>query len=211
MKKVSFLIIVLFTGCTQAYFGALEKIGIPKRKLFVSRVQDTKSSQENAKEDFKDALTKFSEIVQVNGGDLEKRYSYLKKSLERAETSSDKVKTRITGVREVSNALFKEWENELDQYSNASLRASSQKKLDETRNKYQDLDRSFKRVELKLDPALAPLKDQVLYLKHNLNAKAIAALEDEKINIASDVAKLVREIEESVKESEMFVADFEKE
>lgn len=212
-KIITFLSVLacLFVGCTQAYFGALEKIGIPKRKLFVTRVQDAKSSQENAKEDFKDALTKFSEIVHVNGGDLEKRYSYLKKSYERAESSSETVKARIRGVRDVSNALFKEWEQELAQYSSDSLRRSSSRKLDETKRKYEDLDRAFERVEAKLDPALAPLKDQVLFLKHNLNAKAIASLEGEKINIEADVSRLVREIEESVKEAETFVAGFESE
>ena len=40
----------------------------------------------------------------------------------------------------------------------------------QTRARYDQMIGAMKRAEGKLEPALQPLRDQVLFLKHNLNA-----------------------------------------
>jgi Protein of unknown function (DUF2959) len=52
---------------------------------------------------------------------------------------------------------------------------------------------------------LAAFKDQVLFLKHNLNARAISSLQQNADQIQSDVARLVREMEASIKEANEFI------
>ncbi len=57
-------------------------------------------------------------------------------------------------------------------------------------------------------PVLIKLKDYVLYLKHNLNAKAIGSLSGEMVSIEKDVEKLIRDMNVSIKEAESFINNF---
>jgi predicted AAA+ superfamily ATPase len=90
-------------------------------------------------------------------------------------------------VQSVSEALFEEWEDELALYSNASLKKQSAQKLAATKKKYNTLIKSMRQAESRMQPVLAALQDQVLYLKHNLNARAIDGLKGELRTIETNV------------------------
>ena len=109
----------------------------------------------------------------------------------------------------MSNALFKEWRREIKQYSNKNLKKSSQEKYDLTVAKYKDLIAAMKKAESKLEPALVPLRDQVLYLKHNLNAKAIAGLSEELVTVQTTVAQLVKEMESAIAKADSFISSLQ--
>ncbi|MEZ5303422.1 MAG: DUF2959 family protein [Verrucomicrobiales bacterium] len=109
-------------------------------------------------------------------------------------------------VEDVSGALFKEWRKELDDYQSAELRRSSERQLASTEARYAQLIAAMHRAEKSMDPPLRAFRDQVLYLKHNLNARAIASLQGELRAVESEVAALVREMERSIREADSFVA-----
>ena len=48
--------------------------------------------------------------------------------------------------------------------------------LNDTRKRYKQLMSSMRRAENSMEPVLVAFQDQVLVLKHNLNARAIGAL-----------------------------------
>ncbi len=205
VRTLAVLCFLLAVGCSSAYFAAMEKIGIPKRDLMVSRVKEAKQSQEDAKKQFKSALELFGSVVKYDGGKLQERYTKLSDDLKRSESSAEKVRKRISAVEEVSEALFDEWEAELSQFQNQSLRRSSQVKLANTKQRYQTMISAMKRAESKLEPVLRPLRDNVLFLKHNLNAEAIGSLDGELMSVQSNVDVLVRELEQSINESNAFI------
>ena len=64
----------------------------------------------------------------------------------------------------------------------------------------------MQRAEAKIQPVLAAFKDQVLYLKHNLNAQAIAALRHEFIEIGIDISQLIHAMEQTIAEASQFVS-----
>ena len=167
-----------FAGCQSAYYKTMEVFGHHKRDLLVDRVEDTRDAQQDAKEQFESALEKFSLVMNFSGGKLEEKYKELKTELERSESKAKTVRKSIGDVEDVSNALFKEWESELSQYTNDNLRRASKQKLEQTRVRYSQLIEVMKRAESKIDPVLLAFRDQVLFLKHNLNAQAIASLHD---------------------------------
>ncbi|GAB4344855.1 MAG: DUF2959 domain-containing protein [Desulfobulbaceae bacterium] len=197
--------VMILGGCQSAYYGALEKVGIHKRDLMVDRVEDARDAQEEAKEQFQSALEQFASVVAVNGGDLEKKYNELNDTYRECEEKAEAVHTRIGRVEDVSEALFAEWEDELDLYSSPRLREDSRRKLEQTRRDYNRLIRAMKRAEKKIQPVLVAFRDQVLYLKHNLNAQAISSLKNELVAIEDDVAGLVTEMEASIREAEQFI------
>jgi hypothetical protein len=205
--KVAFfcLSIGILFGCESAYYKTMETFGVHKRDLMVDRVQDARDAQEEAKEEFKSTLEQFKSVVKVDGGALEEKYNLLNAAYKRSKSRSEAVKKRIDSVEKVSTALFAEWESELTQYSNNSLREASKRKLDQTRRHYEQLIRAMKRAENKIRPVLSAFYDQVLFLKHNLNARAIASLQNEFRSIESDVASLIREMEKSIAEANAFI------
>jgi len=209
MKPLSVLfalgIVLAVAGCSSVYYNAMEKIGYAKRDLLVERVDDTRKAQGAAKEQFASALEHFLAVTKVDGGELQKKYDDLNKEYNRSESAAKEVHSRIASVEDVAEALFREWSQELAQYSNASLRAESQRQLDRTRRRYDDLVRLMRRASDRMDPVLATFHDQVLFLKHNLNARAIASLDSTSHTLEADISRLIADMEASIRESEAFI------
>lgn len=192
-------------ACQSTGIAINEAFGYAKREQLVDRVQDAKKGQEAAKEQFADALEQFMALTGADGGDLERIYSRLKSQLDRCESRADAVTSRINSVEAVASSLFREWEQELDQYQNQNLRAASEQELHRTRAQYQTLLASMRRAESKMEPVLQAFRDQVLFLKHNLNARAVASLQTEVGAIESEVQSLIAEMNASINEANAFI------
>jgi len=209
MKRIilalTLLSLVFATGCSKTYYAAMEKAGYDKREILSDRVENARESQQEAKEQFASALDRYKSVVRFDGGDLEDKYETLKDEYDTSEARAEDVRNRIASVEDVAGALFEEWKEEIQQYTNRDLRRSSQAKLAETKTKYAHLLRAMKKASAKMDPVLAAFKDQVLYLKHNLNAQAITALEGELVTIQGDVSALIKEMEASIAEADDFI------
>ena len=206
--RLTFIISLLFfmSGCDTAYYGTMEKLGYHKRDLMVNRVESARDAQEDAKEQFESALDKFSSVLQFDGGALEDKYDQLKTAYDRSTARAQTVRDRINSVEDVAADLFKEWETELKEYSSDSLRRSSARKLNQTRRQYAQLIGAMKRAESKMDPVLVAFNDQVLFLKHNLNAKAIASLQTELVSVESEVNSLIKDMNASIREANAFIS-----
>lgn len=201
----------LLGGCQSAYYQTMEKFGVHKRDLLVERVEKARDAQEQAKDQFKSALERFSAVVNFEGGALKDKYEQLNRELEKSESKAEAVHDRIGSVEEVAEALFSEWGNELEQYSNPDMRRTSERKLKETQRQYTRLINVMKRAEKKIEPVLAALRDQVLFLKHNLNAQAVASLQNELVSVESNVASLIKEMEASIREADTFIRSMSRE
>ena len=193
------------TACQKAYYNAWEKLGVHKRDIMVERVEKARDSQNDAKDQFQSALQQFSSLLNLKGGDLEEKYNTLRDAYDKSKRKAEEVSSRIVKVEDVSEALFEEWQNELQQYSNQKLRADSEKKLAETKIQYKKLISAMKRAEEKMKPVLTAFHDQVLYLKHNLNTRAILSLQSELVAVEEDVTSLIREMEASIREADSFI------
>ena len=211
MKKYSAKIFTLclvsffICSCSTTYYKVMETLGTHKRDILVDRVEAARDSQEEAGEQFKTALEKFRDVVKFEGGELESRYNSLNGEYEKSLDRANKVSERIKSVEKVADDLFAEWENEMNEYTNQSMRASSEKMLKDTRQKYAGLIVAMKKAESKMPPVLSRLKDQVLFLKHNLNAQAIGSLQGEATQLESDVDALLAELEKSISEANEFI------
>ncbi|MEO8178250.1 MAG: DUF2959 family protein [Deltaproteobacteria bacterium] len=193
-------------GCQKTYYSVLEKVGVEKREILSSRVERAKSSQEDAQKEFRDALEKFQAVTGHHGGELEQRYEDLRDAYERSQQQAHEVSDRIDAVENVADALLDEWKQELDRYEDASLRRRSAERRRATESEVQRLLRAMRRAEKSLDPVLRKLQDRVLYLKHNLNAAALAGLDSQMPELERDVAHLVSEMQASISEADRFMA-----
>ncbi|WP_339617799.1 DUF2959 domain-containing protein [uncultured Gilvimarinus sp.] len=201
----SFLVVVL-AGCQSMYYGAMEKAGFHKRDIMIDRVESAQEAQTDAKEQFESALEQYQSIIKIQDQDLAERYDKLNGEYEDSKAAAELVSERINSVEDVSDALFDEWEDEIELYSNANLKRQSEAKLSQTKKQYQKLIKAMRSAEARMEPVLQVFQDQVLFLKHNLNARAIDSLQGELSNINTEVAQLIKEMEKSIAESEAFIS-----
>ncbi|MFK0570611.1 DUF2959 domain-containing protein [Endozoicomonas sp.] len=196
---------LLLSGCQSTYYNAMEKVGIHKRDIMVDRIEDTQSAQEQAQAQFQSALEQFQSVINFDGGDLDSAYTDLNAEYEDSLSAAEKVRDRIASVKSVSEALFDEWEDELTLYKSDSLRRASSQKLKDTRRQYQRMITSLEKSEQRMQPVLDAFQDQVLYLKHNLNARAISALKGEFKTIKADIDRLISDMQVSIDQSQKFI------
>lgn len=203
------LLLMILSGCQTAYYSAMEQVGIHKRDILVDRVEEARESQEEAQEQFRDALAQYRSVINFSGGELDSLYNRLQGEYDDSVAAAEDVSSRIKKVEQVSEALFDEWNQELTQYSNRKLRDQSAAKLRQTKARYAELIRSLKRAEKRMPPVLSALQDNVLFLKHNLNARAIGSLKSEYKGIKSNIDLLIKDMEKAISESDRFIKQME--
>jgi predicted nucleic acid-binding Zn-ribbon protein len=198
-------ILISVAGCSTVYYAAYEKVGVYKRDLLKKSVVAARDDQKQAQEQFKDALTRLKEITKFDGGEAEKAYKGLKSEYDDCVKRADAVHKRVREVETVSTDLFAEWEKENDQISTPSLRDTSRQQLVETKQKYSALHTALVNAEQTMPPVLTQFNDYVLYLKHNLNAQAIASLKGEATSIQTEIGKLLESMNKSIARADEFV------
>lgn len=197
---------VMLKKFRNVYYSARESIGDHKRDIVVYQVEHACTGLQETKDEFETALERFKTLINVHETTLEHRYNQLNRQYQFCKSKSDAVSDRISAIEQVSEALFNEWERELEEYSNTALRNRSKQQLKLTRQNYARLIKSMRKAESKILPVLAVFKDQVLYLKHNLNAQAIAALQSEFVAIGIDISQLIQAMEQTIAEASLFVS-----
>ena len=196
---------LLVSSCASTYYSTMERLGYEKRDILVDRVKEARGEQSDAQEVFVSALDEFRSLVAVEGGQLERQYDKMSISYTRASKQADAVRSRIKAVDDVGRRLFREWEKELTEYQSADLKARSQRQMFQTQGQFEELMAAMNRAADKMDPVLALYNDQVLFLKHNLNARAISSLEMERTEIQSRVETLIEEMNASIAEADRFI------
>lgn len=176
------------------------------REVLVDRVEEARDSQHAAAEQFRDALTEFKAVVDLPESGLERQYNKLNSAHKRSQAAADRISKRIDRVVNASNRLLDEWSSELDDYNDPALRRIAEQQFDQTREHATRLIASMRQIEDRMQPVLASFQDQVLYLKHNLNLSAIAALEGEATIIESNVDILIADMNRSIAEADAFIA-----
>lgn len=199
------MLLPALSGCKSAYYGTMEAFGYEKRDILVDRVEEARDEQEQAKTQFTSALDQFKAVIDFEGDDLEAMYKELDRGYKKSKRAASDVGDKIDKVESVAEALFAEWEEELNAYNSEELRTISAKRLDETRSRYEQLIGAMERAESTIPPVLSSMQDQVLFLKHNLNAQAIASIQGTAQGIQKDIQSLITEMQKSIDEANAFI------
>ena len=198
-KSLTFVLaaVLISSSCTQIFYASMKKLGKDKRDILVSRILDAKKAQQDASKQFQSALEAFQAVTNFDGGDIEKAYNKLNGEYEDAASRAKKVSDRIDSIAKVSKDLFSEWSGEIDQMSEGRLKQDSRALLRNSEQRNHALVRQMRSSEAKMRPVLQKFRDRVLFLKHDLNARAIGSLKGQAGAIDLEVARLVKDIEVS--------------
>ncbi len=206
--RISGLILVVsycLVGCQSTYYSAMEKFGIEKRDILVDRVAEARDAQHKASEQFESALAEFTALTNFDGGDLQDQYKQLKKELNQSEERAALVSAKIKAVESVGGALFKEWAQEIKEYVDQGYKAKSEMNLQQTKRKYHQMLSTMKSSEARIQPVLSAFNDRVLFLKHNLNARALTAMKSDVGQVKANVGLLIKDMQHAIQEADKFI------
>lgn len=205
VRRVAWLLLLLIAGCSKTYYSAMEAIGKDKRDLIRDGVEEVRDSQKETKEQFEDALEQMRRLYGTGGGDLEKMYDRVRASYEASSRRAKDLAFRVERVERVAHDLFAEWEKEISSISGRDLQRKSRDKLRQTQRRFDELHAAMVRAERSTRPVLVKLHDQVLFLKHNLNAQAVSNLSGEVKDIERSMQDLMRAMNAAISEAEAFI------
>lgn len=200
-------LVLLLSGCDSLVLDAWEQLGVHKRDILIDRIVDAQTAQKDGQEQFKSALEQFKSVINFSGGDLETAYNALNSEYEKSIDAAEEISDHINSVESVADALFDEWQSELAEYTSQALKRDSERQLRATKKRYSRVINAMRSAEASIEPVLASLKDNVLYLKHNLNSRAIASLQGELATVNTDVARLVTAMNTAINESNAFISE----
>jgi len=206
---ISSLALVVLSACSMVKYNTLEKVGIHKRDILVANVKDARDAQSDAQEQFKDALERFGSVVQIEETGLKKAYDRLSDEYDDSKDAAEEVSDEIDAVEQVAEDLFKEWGQEIEEYTNVELRKNSKRQLRDTQSRYKDMLVSMQAAERSMQPVLNTFKDNVLYLKHNLNTQAVGSLKSTFATLEGDIGRLIEQMNQSIARSNEFIAEME--
>jgi chromosome segregation ATPase len=187
----------------------MRTLGKEKRDILVSRIKDAKKDQQQTSDQIKTTMQSFQELTGFKGGSLEKSYNRLNSEYEKANGQANKLHDRIQSIDQVSQDLFKEWQGEINEMDNRKLKTQSAGMLRDARIRQASYLRSMHKMEDQMTPVLHAFRDQVLFLKHNLNARAIGSLKNTSASIQDDVTVLLASMDGSMQEADKLIASLD--
>ena len=116
-----------------------------------------------------------------------------------------KLHDRIQSIDKVSGDLFTEWQGEINQMGNAKLKARSTAMLKDSQTRQAVFMKAMHNTEARITPVMNSFHDQVLFLKHNLNARAIGSFKGTSAQMDTDVTSLMKSIDGSMAEADNLI------
>ncbi|HEY1948185.1 MAG TPA: DUF2959 family protein [Bryobacteraceae bacterium] len=196
---------LFISGCNSIYYAAMEKLGREKRDILVKRILTVKKDQQQTGKQLKSTLEVFKEVTGFEGGDLEKTYNRLHDSLDHCQDRAKELHNHVNSVDDVAKRMFSEWKGEINDMRNVTLKRQSQTLLTNAQRQHSGYMRQMRATEAKITPVLQGFNDQVVFLKHNLNARAISSLKKTSADLDLQANDLVREINDSSKEADQYI------
>ena len=193
------------TSCSTLYYNTWELLGKEKRDVLKMNMEDVDDQQKDVEEKVSDTLALIRKNYNFKEGKLEATYDRMKEDYEDAKSLADDYSEQVQKTIDIADDLFDEWEDEAKELSNANYRTTSLKQLRQTKASFKRSEKSMRRVENSLNKLLKSYNDQVVYLKHSLNAKAVGNLKAELSEIKRNIEILSSRIEKSKQQNLEFL------
>jgi hypothetical protein len=209
LRRTVFLPLIVFTlliaGCQSTYYKAMATLGKEKRDILVQRIKEAKKDQDQTKQQLQTTMESFQALTGFQGGSLERNYKRLNSDYENAASQAGKLHDKVQSINQVSNDLFREWQGEISAMGNGKLKSQDTAMLRDAKARQATYLRAMRKTEDQINPVLKAFRDQVLFLKHNLNSRAIGSLKSTSANLQSDVAELIQSIDASSQEADKLI------
>lgn len=143
----------------------------------VERVQVASTA---SRERAHDALERLDRIVSSDfTGDASIAFEGFVKAIEQSEHQARELESALGPMKRAAVSVFRQWERDLDGYSNDTMRKLSKNRLASTRRRYDAIvDAAEPTLQAYKDFNLG-LRDHALFLSHDFNTYSVAEIKEE--------------------------------
>ncbi len=190
----------------------LGSAGYAQDKKTAKQAESLEKAGEDAKQAVDDVLAHvvkmlegYNEIIDGSAKNPQSAYKKLAGDLKSSDKMLKDATKKLESMEKEAGKFFAAWEADLQSFSSDSMKEKSQKRLDASKAKYEELGAALREAGQAFDPLVANLSDQILYLGRDLSPEAIADLQDEAAALneqAKEVADTINGLMEKTGEVE---------
>lgn len=174
----------------------------------VESVHEAGLEVDEARGDFGEAFRLYQRLTAPQAAELEDLSEAFEDALETCQARARRLTKRLDAVQRENDELVEDWRAELQQFSGETLRKKSETMLQETHARSKRVLDALTRVQERMQPVVLKLQDYALFFHHNLNARAIATLQDTYKDFDAEFRALEGEFGKARTEVDAFLAAF---
>lgn len=125
-------------------------------------------------------------------GDAVLAHAELMRAVDLAEKQAKDLKASVKMMKESAAPVFTRWTRDIETISSADLKKRSQDRMKETRSRYDAIVKVADPTLLAFDGFNRTLRDHALFLGHDFNPSAVAALSGDVQKLAGSKAELAQ-------------------
>jgi len=172
-------------GCASNKPGA----GLVQVDQLVTSIEKVHTSSEMAQQRVTESLAALRSLVALDfGDDVVGAYAKTEIALAESTRQLGAFDEDVQEMKSMAEPVFKKWAEDLDSFTNLEMRLKSQNRLAQTRQRYDAIVLSVEPTQAAFAALHQQISDCALFLKHDLNAAACAALRPdvEALSMATD-------------------------
>jgi hypothetical protein len=170
-------IVAALSSMGTACMSTNEKDSLEEVDNLVARVERIYVESELVRERAREAVDTLHKIVAPDfEGDPVAAYGEFVDAVERSEAQAAVFSDCIDPMKDSAASVFGQWETDINIFTSAVMRARSEERLQETRGRFEEVVASIDPTATSLGEFNAALRDHVLFLEHDFNPAAVAAI-----------------------------------
>lgn len=203
------LVAALSVGCRSLGRALVFGGSHAPHEAVVEGVRDAREEAAEAREDFGEAFELYQRLTTPQAVELAALSRDFEDAIDACADRATDLAERIEAVRSEADALYRGWNEELARFSSDVLREKSAAMLQDSEGRTRRVLAALERVRGRMEPVLLEFRDYALFFHHNLNARAIATLQDTYRGFDAEFGALTAELAGAQEEMAAFLASFE--
>jgi hypothetical protein len=196
-----------FSNSLSSAFSSKKSSGLSQVDELTSQIEMVQVEAAVSKERAGEALGSLELLTRTGyDGDAAGAHASLVKSIEASEEQADALRGTAEPLKETAASVFEQWTLDLEAIGNTHLRQRSQARLEETRARYEAILTAMVSAQISFDGFNADLRDHALFLGHDLNRSALAAIGQDVELLSESRLELERRLDACAKTARDYVA-----
>lgn len=199
------LLLLVLPGIAHAQIFGSDPESLKRTDKLIEGAENLIKEAVKARNEIEKTLTSYNALFAGDVQDVRKAYKDVEKGLESTEKQRDEVKKRVDSMKVEADAYFASWNESLQQIGSDNLRKRSEDRMNETKSHFNGVLAAVADARGAYEPFAANLKDQWVYLGHDLNADGIASLKPDADELNSKARNLFKSIDDGMKKADEYV------
>lgn len=188
----------------QAIFGS-DPEGLKRTDSLIKKAEDLVKETTSAREQIGKTLDTYNSIFAADTKDVRKAYKAVEGEMGKTEKKREDVRKNLDAMKVEADAYFASWKESLQQIGNPDLRKKSETRMGETRAKFDGILGTIGEARQAYEPFITSMKDQWVYLGHDLNPSGISSLKPEHDKLNAQGKELFGKIDASTKKATEYI------